>query len=235
MRPIRAIALMTFVLLASMSSATAANLWDVVTDPVGIVRGSSTLAASLERTLAQLTALEGRIDYDVQQRLEQIRSILNDTIENAEKAMLALERQINADAIRLLYRAKCFTEVALMDQFQRSFSQLIANIKKANPAISILGIRIINLDVGEIKIDFPDQAYISTKEALIGALREKKNNDFSAYTILSTYQNLERAASFTRCHYIDQALDTRWVQEVNELERLSLPWIQVVEPSMERQ
>jgi hypothetical protein len=235
--------LIILTLVASASPAISRNVfqdaWGVVTDPFKLEKSSSELSQSLERTLAQLGVLESKTDYDVQQRLEQIRSIVHDALDGAHalvadatKRMLALEAQINADAIRLIYRAQCAVEVVLMDQFQRSFVQLISNLKKADPSITILGVRIINLDVSDIKIDYPDQAYISTKAAILAALQKSVRDDSKAYNILSAYQNLERAASFTRCYYIDQALETRWVQEVNELERLSLPWVLVVQPTM---
>ena len=230
-------------LLASASPAICGNIfqdaWGVVTDPFKLGKASSELSQSLERTMAQLSILESQTNYDVQQRLEQIRSIVRDAldgtqaiIDDATTRMLALEAQINADAIKLIYRAQCATEVVLNDQLQRSFAQLISNLKKANPGVTILGIRVIDLDVSDIKIDYPDQAYISTRAAVLDSLKKTVTDKSKAYDILSSYQNLERAARFTRCYYIDQSLDTRWVAEVNELERLSLPWVLAVQPAM---
>jgi hypothetical protein len=48
-----------------------------VTDPLKLGKSSSVLAESLQRSLIQLQALEAQGNYDVQQRLEQIRSILH--------------------------------------------------------------------------------------------------------------------------------------------------------------
>jgi hypothetical protein len=100
------------VLLASFAPSLAGNFfedaWGVVTDPLKLGKASSVLAESLQRPLIQLQALEAQGNYDVQQRLEQIRSILHDaiggtqdTIALATKNMLALEGQINADAVSL--------------------------------------------------------------------------------------------------------------------------------------
>jgi hypothetical protein len=244
MTPLRTLAFLVIsALVVSTAPAFSGNLfqdvWGVATDPLKLEKSSSELSQSLERTLGQLSALEGQANYDLQQRLEQIRSIVHDAlngtqgiIADATKRMLALEARINADAIRLIYRAQCAAEVVLMDQLQRSFVQLISNLKKADPSVTILGIRVINLDVSDIKIDYPDQAYLSTEATVFASLRNSVTDGSKAYDILSAYQNLERAARFTRCYYIDQALETRWVQKVNELERLSLPWVLVVQPTM---
>jgi hypothetical protein len=238
--------MVTVVLFLSMPisvSATTAlqDVWGIATDPLKLGKASSELSASLERTMAQLAILESQTNYDVRERLEQIRRILKDvvidaqsTVAEATRGMFALEAAINADAIKLIYAAQCATEVALMDQFQRSFAQLITNLKKADPSVTILGVRILSLNTNDVQIDQPDQAYISAKTIVFNNLNDDKkvNDDSKAYDILSAYQNLERAARFTRCHYINQRLETRWVEEVNELERLSLPWVTIVSPTM---
>jgi hypothetical protein len=237
------VVLVVSALLGSNSLGISGNVfqdaWGIASDPIGLQRASSELSASGERTLIQLRALGAQTNYDVQQRLEQVRAIVQDaisgtreTIEIATTRMHALEAAINADAIKLIYRAQCASEVVLMNQFQRAFAQLIANLKKADPSIRILGITVVDLTAGDIKIDNPDDAYISTKSAVFDTLKREVSDKSKAYRILSAYQNLEVAAKFTRCHYIDQALEKRWVEEVNELERLSLPWVLVVTPTM---
>lgn len=231
-------------LIASNSPGSSRNVfqdaWGVVTDPTGLKATSSELSASVERTLIQLGAFEGKLDYDVQQRLEQVRSILKDviggtqaTITDATSKMLTLEEKVNGDAIKLIYRIQCASEVVLQDQMQRAFAQLIADLKDANPEARLFGfVPLVNVTASKIKIVDPDKAYFSTKAALLNALDNKVTDDSKAYEILSSYQNLERAAKFARCHYIDQALGIRFAGEVNDLERLSLPWVLIVTPSM---
>ena len=242
-RAIWSILIAVTVLTASISPGISQNFFtevgNVVTDPIKLRAASSDLSDSLERSLIQLNVLEAQVNYDAQERLEQIRTIAKEAIggtdtviANATQKMLALEAKINTDALDKIYRIECGVQKVLMDQLQRGFAQLIANVKKANAGISILGIKIINLDVNEIEINNPDQAYISTKEAILTALDAKVTEDSKAYEILSAYQNLESAAKFVRCYYKDQALDRRWVEEVNELERLSLPWVLIVSPKM---
>jgi hypothetical protein len=215
------------------------DIWGIATDPLKLDRSSKTLADSLARTMLQLKELEKQVNYDATARLEQIRSIVQEAlrgseaaIERAERAMLTLEQQINQDAINLLFRAQCAVEVALMDQAQRAFAAFIGNLIKADPSVKILGIKVIDLGANNIQITDPDQAYISSKSAALTALNQNQKDNSRAYSILSVYQNLERGARFTRCAYMGQGLEWRWVKEINELELLSLPWLTVVEPKM---
>jgi hypothetical protein len=145
--------------------------------------------------------------------------------------MLALEGAINADAVRLIYRAQCASRVAL-DDLQRSFAGLIANLKRADLAVQVLGVRVLDLGANNIVIDDPDQAYWSTKADALAKLEREISDNSKAYQILSTYQNLERAAKYAQCFYLDQALERRFVGEVNDLERLSFPWVVTVTPTM---
>jgi hypothetical protein len=227
-------------LIISNSSGMCGNafqdVWGIFIDPLKLGK----LSDSAERSLIQLRALEGQGNYDVQQRLEQIRSIVQDAIggtqqviDDATARMLALEGIINVDAIKLIYRAQCATEVVLRDQLQRAFAQLIANLKKADPSVKILGIIPIGeVTVNEIKIEDPDKAFYSTKDAVLESLKKEVNENSKAWLILSAYENLEASAKFTRCYYMDQGSDRDWVSEVNEVERLSLPWVLVVKPQM---
>jgi hypothetical protein len=222
--------------LALMSPPSySADLLSVVTDPVGLSRSSKELSDSLNRTMLQLQALEQNTNYDVAARLEQIRSIIREAtsgaIAGAEAAMLTLEAKVDTDAVDLLYRAQCAAEVALMDQMHRAFVQFLNDLRQADPSINILGIKIVTDALNPITITDPDKAYISSRDAALAALDKNVKDDTNAYDILSTYQNVERNAKFVRCYYIGQGLETRWVKEVNDLERLSAPWISVVEPT----
>jgi len=211
-----------------------------VTDPIGLRRASSELSDSLERTLVQLKDLEGVANADIKNRLEQIRSIMkevhldvNGTIQAALASMRAIEADVNQHAIDLIYRTQCATEVVLMSQFQRAFAETISNVIKANPGINFLGVRVIDLAINNVVIDDPDRAYWKLRELRFAALKDLKETS-DAYTIVSTYQNLERYAWFTRCHYIQNngGLASRFTEEINELERLSTPWFEVVKPKM---
>lgn len=211
------------------------DAWGVVTDPVKLKASSSTLAASVERSLIELGHLEGVVNNHAQERLQQIRSIIadalggtRDVIADAEKRMLAVEQAIYVDAKKLLYEVQCKTEVLLSDQLQRSLAGIIAELNAADPSIRIFGVTIIDLSLKKIIVDDPDKAYRSAREAKLALLSRTINDNSDAYLIVSTYQNLERLARFTRCHYIDQHLSLTFTQEINDLARLSLPWMSFV-------
>ena len=218
------------------------DAWGFATDPIGLDRSSKTLSDSIQRTLIQLQALEGVVNYDVQQRLEQIRSIIRDAIngtqaiiDDATSKMLTLEAQINSDAINLLYQVECLTNTVLNDQLQQAFSNFISNLKKADPSITIFGYHLVGVSLDQVKIDDFNVAYVSTKSIVLTALNKQINDQSSAYRILFAYQSLEKAAMSARCAYARQPSSAIWfTQEVNDWERLSRPWVSVVRPKAEQ-
>lgn len=231
--PIRPLLMVVALLL--LLGPTKAN---VLNDPLGLRGTSRELSEGVERALAQLNALEKSANKHVEERLEQIRSIVKDALKGGQEAidkavveMNRLETQINKDAIEFLYRAQCLAEKGLMDQAQRAFSTFIENFIKADPKIVLFGIKIVSASAEPIVITDPDKAYFSTKAAVIARLNKDTSDNSLAYDMLSAYQNLERGAMFTRCHYLGQSLDVKFVREVNELERLSKPWVTVVDPT----
>jgi hypothetical protein len=184
--------------------------------------------------------LEKVANMDVTARLEQIRSIVNDinigsqqTIAKAEAAIRELEKQVDQDAVNLLYRAQCSIEVALTEQLQRAFQEAIANLIKSDQSVKILGIKIIDLSANKIELEDPDLAYRSYRDSRLAALK-KLGPHSEAYLILSTYQNLERHAWYARCHYavIQASLAAAFTKEIDDFERLSRPWFDVVHLSL---
>jgi hypothetical protein len=119
-----------------------------------------------------------------------------------------------------------------MDTAQKSFAGLISTLSKADPSIVILGIKIIDLKTNNVEISYPDQAYISTKAAALSELEKTTSDASPAYDILSVYQNLEIAAKYNRCYYRGQVNETVWAEEANEMERISMPWVSVVQPDI---
>jgi hypothetical protein len=189
--------------------------------------------------MIQLQSLEGVTNAHVTERLEQIRSILRDAISGAEDAikratadMLALEAQINNDAVNLVYTAKCAADITLLDTAQKAFGKFITTIRNADPSLKIFGIKVIDLSTNEVQITNPDIAYTSTRSAVMTLLDKTITDDSKAYDILSAYQNLEISAKFNSCYYNGQASQVIWIEEINELERLSLPWTAGVKPDI---
>lgn len=221
-----------FCFVGLQSAADAGGLPGI--DPLGVAGASQTLSDSLDRTMNQLDALEDKADGHVKERLEQIRSIMqealkggNAAIKHAEDAMLEVEKQVDKDAINLIYAEKCATETMMNDQAQRAFASFVASLKKTDPSFYFLGIKIFDLKVNDVQIIDPDKAYISAKMAALTLLDRTQKDDFPAYNILSTYMKLEHAARYTQCYYINDVSNVKWTQEINSLEVAMQPWIEL--------
>jgi hypothetical protein len=208
-------------------------------DPLGLGGATQTAADSVDRTMIQLQKLENVTAAHVEQRLEQIRSIIKDatvgtqaTIDLATIDMLILEGQVNADAVNLIYRTECAANTILNYQLQKSFANFISTLKKADPALAFAGVRFLNIDMNEVTIDEPNNAYASAKAAALTALNRMDDNS-SAYKIVFIYQNLGAAAMYARCHYIDdRAAQIFFTMEANDWERRAAPWIAVARPEV---
>ena len=234
--------LSTFLLSGERSYAgnIFSDIWGVVTDPLKLRASSSTLSDSVNRSLFQLSGMESVVNSHVQERLLQIREIITSAIDGEAKVvneaidrMAALEVQINKDAVSLIYRTQCFTEVALLDQARRAFEKILEDISLSEPGIEIFGYKFVKYSSKKVIIENPDVAYNEAKKVILEKLAKSVTNQSNAYEILSTYQNLERSARFVRCHYIDQALAVKYTREINELEVLSAPWVGVVDVVMQ--
>jgi hypothetical protein len=228
----------TLAVMTPINSAQAGlfdDLWGIATDPLKIGK----LADSAQRSLIQIKELEAQGNYDATARLEQMRSIITEAIAGGEDAinlaankMDALEKQIDTDALNLIYRAQCAAEQVLMGQMQQSFAQFIKEVKEANPGYTIFGIRFGGIQLNEITVTNPDDAYITAKAAVFAKLDHDLKDNSKAYAILSTYSNLATQATYTRCFYVDQPAETKWIKEKNDLARISLPWTTIVDPQM---
>jgi hypothetical protein len=211
------------------------DVWGVVTDPLKLSTASSTLSDSLSRTLAQLAPLEGKANYDVQARLEQIRSIIREALAGGDAAidkailqMKQLEAQINADAIQLIYRSQCLA-VNVDAEIQKTVADLVDKLIKANFQGVIAHIPIASLKASPIVIQQPDVVYRSARAEALNVLDKNVTDETPAYEIYWTYQNLELMAKWTMCRYLDQAGAESFTMEMNEFERLSRPWDRAID------
>ncbi len=108
------------------------DVWGVATDPLKLGKASTELSDSVERTMIQLRSLEGVANSHATERLEQIRSIVKDAIDGSYdevqksiKSMRELDKQVNKDAMNLVYNVKCASDITFMDTAQKSFAGLI--------------------------------------------------------------------------------------------------------------
>jgi hypothetical protein len=216
--------------------------WNVVTDPLKLRQSSQTLADSLDRTLIQLQQLEGVANYDVKERLEQIRSILKDAVDgsdaviaNATRAMLEIEGRINEDALALIYSTKCVIDVTLKTTAEESLASLLNQVSEARPSIRFLGITIVDVTTKKLSITNPNDAYQSAKQQTLDALSKDLRDNSSASRIFFAYQSLQAAAKYALCYYTlnnGPAGQKIWVGEVNDMERLLTPWTVVLLPDI---
>jgi ElaB/YqjD/DUF883 family membrane-anchored ribosome-binding protein len=239
-------ALIIGVLLALPSSLRAGNFfqdtWDVVTDPLKLRSSSSKLADSLDRTLIQLTQLAGQANAHVQERLEQVRSILKDALDGTEQsiakatsAMLMLEAKVNDDALNLIYTAKCAADITLKSTAEEGLASLLNQLSDARPRIRFLGITILDVQTKKLTIDNPNIAYVSAKEEALKALNGDLKDSSEARRIFFTYQTLQASAKYALCYYTlnnGPAGQKPWVSEVNDMERMLTPWTDVIQPDI---
>lgn len=221
---------------------------DLVFDPLKLGKGSTQILEAVERiqtVASELRDLEGKTNDDLKARIEQVQTIidnvisavdrnvanLSEIIANAERSLANLEQQIYKDAIDLLYRAQCVAEVVTSDQLQRGVAKAVQTLAQAHPRIRLLGITIIDLSSDNIKIDAPDQAYISLRDAYLQDLSNIKPND-KAYEIVSAYSNISRMARFARCSYLDKPNAQYFISEEAKYDRLVNIWMSIVIPKM---
>jgi hypothetical protein len=229
------LAAVIFDLLASYIPSNSGNMfedvWGIATDPLKLRAASTELSSSVERTLIQLNALEGQANYDVQARLEQIRSIVkeaNTDTNNAFDRMTVLEKEVDEQAFALIARAECASE-NVNGRLQVAFSDLIKHLIEADPKIVVAGIKAVELVANPVVIEDPNKYYKGAKAAAFAALNNKIifTDKSEASEIFWTYQNLKEVAKWARCRY-EGVGTTPFTKEMNELERLSLPWTTVV-------
>jgi hypothetical protein len=112
-----------------------------------------------------------------------------------------------------------------------AFSEILKQLVKADPRIEVAGYKAAEFIVTPVPIANPDQTYDAAKKAMYDFLNDPKtvNDDTEARVIFWAYQNLEVMAKWTRCHYFGQSGAIYFVNQMNDLERKSLPWITVVD------
>ena len=116
--------------------------------------------------------------------------------------------------------------MAVTDQFQRGLVEAITNLRKADPGITILGIRVVGFRAEDVTIIDPDMAYRSMKAKRLENMKYITERSDS-YQIVSVYENLARIAKLARCNYIDQPSAVLYINDMLEFQRLSRPWIEL--------
>lgn len=244
----KTIAMLAISVVLAWPHPSAANVvddaWGIATDPLKIGKAADAakdLAASVERTMTELQAMESTANQDVKARIEQVAQIVNGVttavdqnvddigriVDDSLKQIRDLEAKTNEDAVKFLYRGQCVAQVAVTQQLSDAIKTATDSLNQAKPGLFAFGWRIISWGSDPVSFKDPDVAYRELRETYFQRLNDIKPDD-DAYVFVSTYQNLIRVSKLARCHYLDQGLAVYFDREANELERLSAPWDQFV-------
>jgi hypothetical protein len=216
-----------------------ANIFDdfegIATDPLKLGHLSDRIQQTLMDALAQLQPLLDQANEIAEQRLDQLKGIVEFAIQGGEaveaKAFADLqnfESQLMVDVNRVIFRARCAAVVTLDGTIQNALAQALENIAKSQPSLTIIGITIAKLHLKKVTIPNPDTAYFQAKQETLQTLEQRVTDKTNAYDILSTYANLESLAEATRCFFLDKPNEITFVREQSRLEVLQEPWTTVV-------
>jgi hypothetical protein len=219
------------------------DLSGVLADPIKLGQASNDILKSVERIqlmLNQVGSIEATTNVDLANRISQVRDVVDEVItavdqnvanlsqiiSKAETEMATLEQTIYLDAQELLNKAQCVAQNITTIDVQQAIVNAVASLQASDPTVTILGIKALNLQLKTVQIIDPDQAYISIRDAYNKKLAALGPSD-SAYTIISTYANIERVALDASCAYTDPTLLAVFHKEEFNYSRLSQPWIKM--------
>src|ERR1700733_344063 len=148
---------------------------------------------------------------------------LQQIISQAEQRILRLENQMYLDAESLLNKLQCVAQNIATVQIQELVGNAVAELKAADPSITFLGIKIINLRLKQVQITDPDQAYASVRDAYLKRLNSVQPTD-PAYAVVSTFANIERLAEEASCAYTDPTVAAAFLREEFNYRRLAGAW-----------
>jgi hypothetical protein len=216
------------------------DLSGILKDPLKLGNASGDLLESVERIqlmLNQVGSVEATTNVDLANRIAQVKDVVNEVvtavdqnvanlsqiISQAEAKMTTLEQTIYLDAQSLLNQVQCVAQNITTIDAQQLVANMVLSLYKSDPTITFAGIDVVKLKVGTVQITDPDQAYISARDGYLKKLAALGPSD-SAYTIISTYANIERLAVNTSCAYTDPTLLAMLHKEQFDYSRLGKPW-----------
>jgi hypothetical protein len=219
------------------------DLSGIVSDPLKLGNASSDILESVKRIqlmLNQVGSIEATTNVDLANSIAQVKDVVNEVvtavdqnvanlsqvISQAETKMAALEQTIYIDAQSLLNQAQCVAHNITTTDVQEAIADAVASLQASDPTVKILGIRVVSIKLKQVQIIDPDQAYISIRDAYKKKLAALGPTD-SAYTIISTYANIERVALDASCAYTDPTLLAMFHKEEFTYSSLSQPWVKM--------
>ena len=212
----------------------------ILTDPLKLGHASDKILQAVQRMqqmLNQAGTIEATTNTDLAARIHDVKDIvdrvisavdqdvanLSQIIAQGETQIALLEDTIYRDVESILDKVHCLVQNITTVQLQEAVASSVAALKDADPSIRFLGINIVDLKLRKVEITEPDQAYISIKNGYLKKLDKLVSTD-RAYTIVSTYANIERLAEDASCSYHDPTLVAMFLKEEFEYRRLAEPW-----------
>jgi hypothetical protein len=229
--------------LGTPPSARAQDLSGILNDPLKLGHASDNILRSVERIqlmLNQVGSLEVTTNADLKDRISQVNVVVNrviaavnqnvadlsQIIAQAETTLTSLEQNIYLDAQSILDRVQCVAQNIATTQVQEAVGNAVGALHRADPSIRFFGIKIIDLELNKIEITAPDKAYISVRDGYLKRLDSLGESD-SAYTIISTYANIERLAVDASCAYRDPTFVALFVKQEFYYRRLAMSWANI--------
>jgi hypothetical protein len=212
-----------------------ATLAGVVSDPLKFGRLSENFKQTVLQALSQIDALADKADAIAKNRLEQVRSIIDDAIKGgmaAESQAMAdinsLESKIVSDVQLILSDIQCASIVAAQGTLQNAIIQALKNVGKTNPTLKIGGYKVAEISISSPP-DLPaaDKIFYETRDGLLSNLKNLKDGD-GAYTIISAYGNIEKLAETTRCYYKRNAFEQQFIREQFNYKVMQDAWFSTV-------
>jgi hypothetical protein len=220
------------------ASAARANVfeaaWEVVTDPIKLKSGSD----NLYRSLIELENLEKNANYDIGERKKELDRIVRRSEEQAIADITKFEKTLYIDTSDLIRKVSCVATDALQNDLREAVAKALDALSTSNPGLHIGPFKILDLRAKQVQIDDPSQIYYASRDALLADLTKSVDEMVSAgkpmaaYTIVDTYQNIERLANVAICGYPNQPIkEAEFRMEANKMELKSIPWQELADLS----
>lgn len=190
----------------------------ILTDPLKLDKSSQNLLELADRTAIHIERIEGQINSDAKDRLDQIDKTLRDTrefianevvvganmadqfIDNAFNNINDLQNNFFQKTSDLV---KCGTAVSA-DLVQSKIASSLNDLGLRKPRLTIFGWTVLEVKFDQQDFPSPIDAFRTLKKLTAKKLDEIREGD-PYYRITDTYGEIARMADLTRCHYKEQS------------------------------
>jgi hypothetical protein len=233
------LSLALFMMPATARANLLSDAWGILTDPLKLDASSENVIKAVEIASLNADRIEGKVDRDLQDRLDQLGGIIRETRQGIDKTVgQSLDHidQITSSALqkidsiqRDIFKSsadlvKCSTEVS-SELVQEKIASSLNSLGARRPRIVVFGIPILEVKFDKSDFPSPIEAFRQFKKYVDNRLADLKPTD-SAYTITDLYGEMQRNADLTMCHYnADTATFIQLYEYQLEYIRRGRPWI----------